>query len=423
MTSVGYRAFYGCIGLTDIHIPGSVTEIAYGAFQKCTGLSTIAFPSEITSIGGFCFDDCEFDSIILPPNLESISNAMFIRSTLKSVYIPASVTAIDGIAFQDCLELRNIHVFSSDPVVLNASSNVFNNVQLDSITLYVPSGSSANYSAAQVWSDFPKIVEVDYSIEVSNDTLFIPNEQHTSGVSVVANTYWPATTDRDYLKLTQQEYYGYGVIYYEVEENRSLDAREAVITIHPNGLEDRMVTLIQIGGDTIFEVSHANLLLDSMAAVSREVLVNSNIPWTASSDAGWIQAEKLSGTDGIDTLMLTVESNPADTERTAMISIQAEGSFKSSIQVTQMAGISASFLAEQIAEKIMVYPNPVNKGFYLGGIRGKADISITDLGGRVLLEDRVEPGEYIDTGTLGKGMYLLIVRSGGTKQEIKFVVR
>ena len=78
ITSIGYRAFDGCTGLTSITIPNSVTSIGSEAFYGCTGLTSVTIPNSVTSIGSEAFYGC---------------------TGLTSVTIPNSVTYIDWNAF------------------------------------------------------------------------------------------------------------------------------------------------------------------------------------------------------------------------------------------------------------------------------------------------------------------------------------
>ena len=82
VTSIGYEAFSGCTGLTEISIPNSVTSIGNYAFYGCTGLTEIAIPSSVTEIGSYIFNHC---------------------TGLTEVTIPNSVTSIGSSAFGSCI--------------------------------------------------------------------------------------------------------------------------------------------------------------------------------------------------------------------------------------------------------------------------------------------------------------------------------
>ena len=88
-TSIGYDAFYGCIGLTGITIPNSVTSIGSSAFKNCTGLTNVTIPDSVTSIGSSAFYGC---------------------NGLTNITIPGSVTNIGDYAFTGCTGLVNIAV-------------------------------------------------------------------------------------------------------------------------------------------------------------------------------------------------------------------------------------------------------------------------------------------------------------------------
>lgn len=98
---IGYRAFYGCTGLTSIDLPNSVTSIEDGAFCYCTGLTSITIPNSVTSIGNATFYECgSLTSIEIPNSITSIGHQAFYGCTgLTSVEFPNSVTSIGLCAF------------------------------------------------------------------------------------------------------------------------------------------------------------------------------------------------------------------------------------------------------------------------------------------------------------------------------------
>ena len=141
-------AFWGCIGLTSVTIPSSVTRIGTSAFQNCTSLTSVTIPSSITRIGSQAFSYCTslteivvtnenptYDSrnncnaiietatntliagcnnTTIPNNVTSIGNYAFSgRSGLTSITIPESVTTIGTNAFGDCIGLTSVTIPSS----------------------------------------------------------------------------------------------------------------------------------------------------------------------------------------------------------------------------------------------------------------------------------------------------------------------
>ena len=153
VTSIGYRAFENCRGLTSVTIPSSVTSIGSYAFYGCSGLTSITIPNSVTSIGGDAFfgcdglkkvivndiaawcsitfggyynnplsyanhlysdEDTEITDLIIPNSVTSIGNYAFINCRgLTSVTIPNSVTSIGNGAFFGCYGLTSVTIPNS----------------------------------------------------------------------------------------------------------------------------------------------------------------------------------------------------------------------------------------------------------------------------------------------------------------------
>lgn len=140
VSSIGYYAFYNCIGLSSVTIPQSVTNIDDNAFYDCTGLTSISvdenntkydsrdncnaiietatnrlivacnnsiIPKGITSFSQNALKNCV--SLRLPDGMETISsNLLYDCNKLVTLWIPASVTKIEESAFNTCSSLKTV---------------------------------------------------------------------------------------------------------------------------------------------------------------------------------------------------------------------------------------------------------------------------------------------------------------------------
>ena len=104
VTSIGERAFGGCIFVTRFDIPNSVTSIGNHAFEDCYSLPGIVIPDGVTSIRDYAFSSCRsLTNIVIPDSVTSIGDyAFYDCESLRSLVIPDSVTSIGDHAFEDC---------------------------------------------------------------------------------------------------------------------------------------------------------------------------------------------------------------------------------------------------------------------------------------------------------------------------------
>ena len=108
-------AFDGCISLTSIIIPDSVTSIGVYAFEYCASLKSITIPDSVPLVGPGAFSNCtNLTSVTIQNGVMYIGNEAFANCTsLTGITIPDSVTWIGRYSFGGCTNLTSITIPNS----------------------------------------------------------------------------------------------------------------------------------------------------------------------------------------------------------------------------------------------------------------------------------------------------------------------
>jgi len=139
VTAIGYEAFKGCAGLTDVYIPFGVSEIGAGAFQQCTSLVDVQLPYGLRTIAQYAFSNTALASVKFPPTLETIGPSAFSDSNLSHVSIPASVTSIGSRAFAFA-ERTAFAVSADNPRYSSLDGALFDKAGTTLLAAYCPTG-------------------------------------------------------------------------------------------------------------------------------------------------------------------------------------------------------------------------------------------------------------------------------------------
>ncbi len=137
------------------------------------------------------------------------------------------------------------------------------------------------------------VTEPSVSLSVSPTELVFASDAVTAGtadqtVTVTCNTYWKAYLDAEWLEIDMEDGYLNQTITVSIlEDNLSNEPLEATLTIVAGRLE-KVVTITQAAGAPYLTVTESPVEAIDDEAGTASFTVESNVEWTATSNAAWL---------------------------------------------------------------------------------------------------------------------------------------
>lgn len=168
-------------------------------------------------------------------------------------------------------------------------------------------------------------------------------------------------------------------------------------------------------------VSASTANLASLANSTASIAVTSNTVWSASSDQSWLNISPDTYTAGNATLTFTAAANPANTDRSATVTVSAIGLTSKIITITQAAGTITGINENKIAAN-SIYPNPATTSFTVT-TEVPVIVQVFSVNGSLVLSTKILGNEVIPIVNMPAGLYFVKISTGNTFNVQGLVVK
>jgi len=171
----------------------------------------------------------------------------------------------------------------------------------------------------------------------------------------------------------------------------------------------------------IIAVSATSANLASLTNSTASLIVTSNTVWSVSSDQSWLTVSPDTYTACNATLTFTATGNPANTDRSATVTLSAIGLTSKIITITQAAGTITGINENKIAA-ISIYPNPATTSFTVTS-DVPAIVQVYSVSGILVLNTKISGKEVIPISSIPDGLYLVKIGNGKSINVQSLVVK
>ncbi len=229
----------------------------------------------------------------------------------------------------------------------------------------------------------------ELNVSITNLTLS-PLSNSKDSFLIRSNTEWKIISKADWLYIDPSLGKGDKIIYLSALENTDTIPRNTDIVVSAEGVEDRVIKVLQGGRLFVFPEL---INLDSTAHSEDTLHIVSRDSWTISVSEDWLEVSTLSGNGEGMVIIKTVKNNPDTAKRVATLTINSAKSGTQQVHIVQKGTVYfmnlsaksiilgpeannfATFEIESNTQWAITEPQNWLKVFPLSG-KGKATITI-----------------------------------------------
>jgi predicted Kef-type K+ transport protein len=256
------------------------------------------------------------------------------------------------------------------------------------------------------------------TLTVSPATLDFTASGEIKSVTVTSNVSWTVDRDVEWITITPSSGSNDGVISVAAAANTTIDERTGIVTVTGGGITHTIAVTQAADGTTppsspTLTVSAAYVGIAAEGG-SLDIMIQSNISWTAVSSEDWVSVSPASGTnDG--GISITVAENSTEEARTATVTVAA-GDLTRTITVTQKSvGDDDSGNASVGVTDIRYF----NNRLYVNTPVAER-IAVYSLSGIQMYQSKKQPGiATFDLHSLPRGVLIVRGDSGWVKKIVR----
>lgn len=256
-------------------------------------------------------------------------------------------------------------------------------------------------------------------VALPNDVLLAQPAISTNSFIIQSNLEWDLQCNESWVMLSNTHGTGNATITVTALTSNPDNLERTATVTAVSDYVTTTITIRQAGIELFLNTTTNEIVMGAPEGRTASFAVLSNVNWTISNNAPWLDVTPMSGSDNMTIQLVTNSENTIGTSRYAMLTI-TDGTRTKIVEVEQLYAVGIS---EETAEpSFSVYPNPATHTIYINSSNADAKFSIVDLLGKVLKAGTLNKEiNTVSIGNLPSGIYFVRIDCGNRQATYKFV--